>query len=177
MTDLKSDSKISKVFARQIFDSRGNPTVEVEVTTNDGVFRAAVPSGASTGIYEALELRDGGKQYMGKGVSKAVANVNTIIGPALVKAAADPAAQKVDDLMVKELDGTTNEWGFPLPARCHRDSWCVARGLPRGRRGPKGCALGTLRISQRIRPCLPVPAFNIINGGTHAGNKLPMQNS
>ncbi|PKI72530.1 hypothetical protein CRG98_007052, partial [Punica granatum] len=78
-------AKIKYVKARQIFDSRGNPTVETDVTLDDGTFaRAAVPSGASTGIYEALELRDGGSEYLGKGVSKAVENVNTIIGPALV---------------------------------------------------------------------------------------------
>ncbi|PKI57675.1 hypothetical protein CRG98_022003, partial [Punica granatum] len=78
-------AKIKCVKARQIFDSRGNPTVEADVTLDDGTFaRAAVPSGASTGIYEALELRDGGSDYLGKGVSKAVGNVNTIIGPALV---------------------------------------------------------------------------------------------
>lgn len=83
---LKGTSpEITKVVARQIFDSRGNPTVEAEVTTGKGVFRAAVPSGASTGIHEAVELRDGDKaKYMGKGVTKAVANVNTIIAPALI---------------------------------------------------------------------------------------------
>ena len=178
MTDLKSDSKISKVFARQIFDSRGNPTVEVEVTTNDGVFRAAVPSGASTGIYEALELRDGGKQYMGKGVSKAVANVNTIIGPALVKAAADPAAQKkIDDLMVKELDGTTNEWGFPKKKLGANAILGVSLAVCRAGAAARKVALWKhiADLAENKTPCLPVPAFNIINGGTHAGNKLPMQ--
>jgi len=78
---------VQAIKARQIFDSRGNPTVEVDLTTDKGVFRAAVPSGASTGIYEALELRDGDKaNYHGKGVSKAINNINTVIGPALVKA-------------------------------------------------------------------------------------------
>ena len=78
--------KILKIHARQIFDSRGNPTVEVDLSTAKGLFRGAVPSGASTGIYEALEMRDGDKsKYMGKGVSKAVANVNDVIGPALIE--------------------------------------------------------------------------------------------
>ena len=78
-------STIQSVFARQIFDSRGNPTIEVDVTTEDGSFgRAAVPSGASTGEHEAVELRDGGSSYLGKGVLKAVHHVNTILGPAVV---------------------------------------------------------------------------------------------
>ncbi|XWS50664.1 hypothetical protein CRYUN_Cryun12cG0105700 [Craigia yunnanensis] len=103
---------IKSVKARQIFDSRGNPTVEADVTLSDGsVAMAAVPSGASTGIYEALELRDGGSDYLGKGVLKAVENVNTIIGPALV--GKDPTEQaKIDDFMVQQLDGTVNEWGW-----------------------------------------------------------------
>ncbi|KAH1258724.1 Enolase [Glycine max] len=97
---------IVSIKARQIFDSRGNPTVEVDLTCSDGTFaRAAVPSGASTGIYEALELRDGGSDYLGKGVSKAVDNVNTIIAPALV--GKDPTQQTaIDNLMVQQLDGT-----------------------------------------------------------------------
>ncbi|KAF2289769.1 hypothetical protein GH714_038548 [Hevea brasiliensis] len=103
---------IVSVKARQIFDSRGNPTVEADVKLSDGhLARAAVPSGASTGIYEALELRDGGSDYLGKGVSKAVENVNTIIGPALV--GKDPTDQvAVDNFMVQQLDGTVNEWGW-----------------------------------------------------------------
>ena len=79
-----SASTISAVHAREILDSRGNPTVEVEMTTSDGVFRASVPSGASTGAYEAVELRDGGDRYLGKGVLTAVANVNDIIAPAVL---------------------------------------------------------------------------------------------
>jgi enolase len=104
---------IKSIIARQIFDSRGNPTVEADVHLSDNSFyRAAVPSGASTGIYEAVELRDGGKDYMGKGVSKAVNNVNTIIAPALV--GKDPTDQSgIDLFMVRELDGTQNEWGWP----------------------------------------------------------------
>merc|ERR1712087_482843 len=90
---------IKKIFARQIYDSRGNPTVEVDLTTEKGIFRAAVPSGASTGIYEALELRDKVKaDWHGKGVTKAIANVNDVIAPALVKENLDPVEQnKIDE--------------------------------------------------------------------------------
>ncbi|KAI8563153.1 hypothetical protein RHMOL_Rhmol03G0090500 [Rhododendron molle] len=105
-------AKIQFVKARQIFDSRGNPTVEVDVGLDNGIkARAAVPSGASTGVYEALELRDGGSDYLGKGVSKAVDNVNSIIGPALI--GKDPTEQTaIDNFMVQQLDGTVNEWGW-----------------------------------------------------------------
>ena len=99
-------SKIQSIRARQIFDSRGNPTIEADVLTHDGLFRAAVPSGASTGKYEALELRDGDKNlYLGKGVSKAVDNVNSIIAKELK--GKDPVHQKeIDNFMIRELDGT-----------------------------------------------------------------------
>lgn len=109
-------STIKAVKARQIFDSRGNPTVEVDVVTEDGLFRAAVPSGASTGAYEALELRDGVKsEWMGKGVTKAVSNVNNIIGPKVL--GMDPTNQEaLDKFMIEQLDGTTNEFG-----------WCKAK--------------------------------------------------
>lgn len=100
---------IRQIHARQIFDSRGNPTVEVDVTTDKGLFRAAVPSGASTGSHEAIELRDLGKDFMSKGVLNAVKNVNTIIGPALMKKDICVFEQKkVDDFMI-ELDGTENK--------------------------------------------------------------------
>ena len=101
---------ISKIHARSIFDSRGNPTVEVDVTTEKGLFRAGVPSGASTGIHEALEMRDGNKsKYHGKGVSNAVANVNDIIAPAMLKENLDVTDQgAIDDFLIK-LDGTANK--------------------------------------------------------------------
>lgn len=102
-----SKSKIAKIFAREILDSRGNPTVEADVHTEDGaMFRAAVPSGASTGIYEALELRDGDKErYLGKGVLKAVDNINSIIAPALIgKSVLEQ--KEIDAIMVEELDGS-----------------------------------------------------------------------
>ena len=104
---------IKELKAREILDSRGNPTVEADVITNDGqVFRAAVPSGASTGIYEALELRDkDAKRYLGKGVINAVNNVTSILSPALVgKDVTDQTG--IDKHMVEKLDGTQNEWGW-----------------------------------------------------------------
>lgn len=107
-----SISSITGIRARQIFDSRGNPTIEADVTTQDGLFRAAVPSGASTGKYEALELRDGDKSaYLGKGVSKAVDNVNNVIAKSLL--GLNPVKQEeIDNLMVRELDGSQNEFGW-----------------------------------------------------------------
>jgi enolase len=106
-------STIASLRAREILDSRGNPTVEADVITNDGhVFRASVPSGASTGIYEALELRDKDeKRFLGKGVLKAVDNVNKILAPAL-KGLNVRDQNKIDRKMVEELDGTQNEWGW-----------------------------------------------------------------
>jgi len=99
---------IKSIHARQIFDSRGNPTVEVDLTTDKGLFRAAVPSGASTGIYEAIELRDGDKsRYLGKGVSKAVSNVKEIIAPALI--GRNVLNQEEIDNLMNELDGTHNK--------------------------------------------------------------------
>lgn len=167
---------ITGVVGRQIFDSRGNPTVEVDIITQQGLFRAAVPSGASTGIYEALELRDGGKGYMGKGVSKAVQNVNTIIGPALI--GMNPMEQqKIDDYMVQSLDGTSNEWGWCKSKLGANAILGVSLAVCRA-----GAAAAGLPLYQHIANLsgnkdlvLPVPAFNIINGGTHAGNALAMQ--
>ena len=106
MDPQQSTIVIKKVTAREILDSRGGPTVEVEIETEQGVFDAKVPSGASTGIYEALELRDGDKsRFLGKGVLKAVGNVNTIIAPAIVGKQVGHQ-QEIDDLMVKKLDGS-----------------------------------------------------------------------
>lgn len=100
-------SAITAVKGREIIDSRGNPTVEVDITTSKGTFTASVPSGASTGIYEACELRDGGSRYMGKGVRKAVENVNTVLANAVK--GMDAADQRaIDDAMLK-VDGTPNK--------------------------------------------------------------------
>ncbi|KAI5080056.1 hypothetical protein GOP47_0005535 [Adiantum capillus-veneris] len=168
---------ISCVKARQIFDSRGNPTLEVDVGLSDKTFhRAAVPSGASTGAYEALELRDGGKDYLGKGVSKAVNNVNQIIGPALV--GKDPTNQKeIDNFMVHELDGTKNEWGWCKQKLGANAILAVSLAVCKA-----GAAVNKIPLYKHIANLagnsslvLPVPAFNVINGGSHAGNKLAMQ--
>lgn len=168
---------ITKVYGRQVFDSRGNPTVEVEVTTQLGKYSAIVPSGASTGIYEANELRDDIKEdYFGKGVSKAVDNVNNIIGPALI--GMDPTEQEdIDRKMVEELDGSKNEWGWSkakLGANAILGvSLAVCRAGAGATRTPLYQHIATLAGNQEI--VLPVPSFNIINGGSHAGNKLAMQ--
>ncbi|KAF7056483.1 hypothetical protein CFC21_063884 [Triticum aestivum] len=168
---------IQSVKARQIFDSRANPTVEVDVCCSDGTFaRAAVPSGASTGVYEALELRDGGSDYLGKGVSKAVNNVNSIIAPALV--GKDPTAQtELDNFMVQQLDGTKNEWGWCKQKLGANAILAVSLAVCKA-----GASVKKIPLYQHIanlagnkQLVLPVPAFNVINGGSHAGNKLAMQ--
>jgi enolase len=168
---------IASIKARQIFDSRGNPTVEADVILSDGTLaRAAVPSGASTGIYEALELRDGGSDYLGKGVSKAVNNVNTIIAPALI--GKDPTAQvEIDNYMVQELDGTKNEWGWCKQKLGANAILAVSLAICKA-----GASVNKIPLYQHIANIagnktlvLPVPAFNVINGGSHAGNKLAMQ--
>ncbi|KAK1261965.1 Enolase [Acorus gramineus] len=170
-------AKIKCVKARQIFDSRGNPTVEVDVTLDDDtVERAAVPSGASTGVYEALELRDGGSDYLGKGVLKAVGNVNSIIGPALI--GKDPTQQtEIDTYMVQKLDGTQNEWGWckqKLGANAILAvSLAVCKAGARVKKIPLYKHIANLAGNKNL--VLPVPAFNVINGGSHAGNKLAMQ--
>jgi len=163
---------ILKVHARQIFDSRGNPTVEVDLTTDKGVFRAAVPSGASTGIYEAVELRDGGKNYMGKGVAKAVENVNAVLGPTLVQKNLDITKQSEVDALLCELDGTENKGKLGANAILG-----VSMAVCRAAAAEKGIPLyrHIQQISGTSDVVLPVPAFNVINGGSHAGNKLAMQ--
>ena len=168
---------IKVVKGRQIFDSRGNPTVEVDITLSDGTLaRAAVPSGASTGIYEALELRDGGSDYLGKGVLKAVENVNSIIGPALI--GKDPTEQtKLDNFMVQQLDGTVNEWGWCKQKLGANAILAVSLAVCKA-----GASVNKIPLYKHIAILagnktlvLPVPAFNVINGGSHAGNKLAMQ--
>ncbi|GJN01018.1 hypothetical protein PR202_ga18250 [Eleusine coracana subsp. coracana] len=168
---------ISSVKARQIFDSRGNPTVEVDIGLSDGSFaRGAVPSGASTGIYEALELRDGGSDYLGKGVLKAVNNVNSIIGPAII--GKDPTEQaEIDNFMVQQLDGTSNDWGWCKQKLGANAILAVSLAVCKA-----GAMVKKIPLYQHIANLagnktlvLPVPAFNVINGGSHAGNKLAMQ--
>jgi enolase len=170
---------ITSVTARQIFDSRGNPTVECDVKTEHGVFRAAVPSGASTGIYEALEMRDGIKtDYMGKGVCKAVENVKTAIAAGIM--GMDESDQKaIDNKMVQELDGTQNEWGWcksKLGANAILAvSMAVCKAGAAAKKVPLYEHIAALAGNSTEEMFLPVPAFNIINGGSHAGNKLAMQ--
>jgi len=168
-----SPSGLSKVHAREILDSRGNPTVEVDITTSCGIFRAAVPSGASTGIHEALELRDkDGNRYRGKGVLTAVSNINDIIGPALLSMNIDCTQQKeVDDILLK-LDGTENKSYLGANAILAVSMACCKAGAAQ-----KGVPLyeHIASLSGNTNVILPVPAFNVINGGSHAGNKLAMQ--
>ena len=160
---------ISKVKAREILDSRGNPTVEVDVLLSDGTLgRAAVPSGASTGEHEALELRDGDKaRYGGKGTLKAVANVDNIIGPKVK--GMDPFKQKELDKFMIELDGTPTKSKLGANAILG-----VSLATARAAANSKGLPLyrylgGTKAVT------LPVPLMNIINGGLHADNSLDLQ--
>ncbi|KAK4875507.1 hypothetical protein RN001_011929 [Aquatica leii] len=170
---IQNSSKNLSVFARQIFDSRGNPTVEVDLITDLGLFRAAVPSGASTGVHEALELRDeDGANYHGKGVLKAVGHVNQSIGPALLKQPFEVTQQREIDEFMLQLDGTENKSKFGANAILGV-SLAVAKAGAAKRGIPLYKHLADLAGNKEI--ILPVPAFNVINGGSHAGNKLAMQ--
>lgn len=168
------DATIESVMAREILDSRGNPTVEVEVGIDDGrVFRASVPSGASTGAYEAVELRDGDKdRYLGKGVLKAVENVNTVLGPAVK--GMDPAEQSAIDKTMIELDGTPNKANMGANAILG-----VSLAVSKAGAAAKGVPLykhyADLAGNDQEKYTMPVPCFNVINGGSHAGNKLAFQ--
>merc|ERR1712117_794493 len=164
---------IKKIFARQIYDSRGNPTVEVDLTTEKGIFRAAVPSGASTGIYEALELRDKDKsKWHGKGVTKAVSNINNVLAPELVKAGLDPVEQVAIDTMMLKIDGTENKNKLGANAILG-----VSMAVCKAGAAMKGVPLyrHIADLAGVSEVMMPVPALNIINGGSHAGNKLAMQ--
>jgi len=161
-------STIIDVTARQIFDSRGNPTVEADVVLEDGSFgRAAVPSGASTGAHEAVELRDGGSPYLGKGVTKAVDNVNTVIANEIQGMdALDQIA--IDQLMI-ELDGTPNKSKLGANA-------ILGVSLAVAKAAAESSALPFFRyIGGPNARVLPVPMMNIINGGQHADNPIDMQ--
>ena len=162
-------SYISEIFARQILDSRGNPTVEVDVITDEGAIgRAAVPSGASTGIHEAAELRDGDKKkYLGKGVLKAVANVNKAIAPTLL--GYDVADQTGIDEMMIELDGTPNKSKLGANA-------ILAVSMAVAKAAAEEAALPLFRyIGGTNAKTLPIPMMNILNGGAHADNKIDFQ--
>jgi len=160
---------IDDVKARQIIDSRGNPTIEVDVTLEDGTLgRAAVPSGASTGAYEAVELRDGDKsKYLGKGVLKAVANVNEKLGPELV--GLDAREQRAIDAKMIEIDGTENKANMGANAILGV-SLATAKAAAQSLGLPLYRYIGGTNARQ-----LPVPMANIINGGKHADNKIDFQ--
>ena len=160
--------KIQKVVAREILDSRGNPTVEVDVVLRNGALgRAAVPSGASTGEHEAIELRDGGKRYKGKGVRKAVANVNTIIGPKL--RGRDVRQQETIDRLLLDLDGTPTKKRLGANALLGV-SLAVARAAAAAAGEPLYRYLGGAKAVT-----LPVPMMNILNGGAHADSSVDLQ--
>ncbi|KAG8004925.1 Gamma-enolase [Nibea albiflora] len=164
---------IVSIVAREILDSRGNPTVEVDLRTEKGLFRAAVPSGASTGIYEALELRDGDKsRYKGKGVLKAVGHINDTLGPALIASGISVVEQEQLDNLMIEMDGTENKSQFGANA-------ILGVSLAICKAGAAETEVPLYRhiadLAGNTELVLPVPAFNVINGGSHAGNKLAMQ--
>jgi enolase len=179
-TNARTFATITSVRAREIIDSRGNPTVEADVLTSEGkVFRAAVPSGASTGIYEALELRDKDpKRYLGKGCLKAVSNVNDILGPAL-KGLDVTHQSKIDKKMVEEIDGTQNEWGWCKQKIGANAILAVSLATARAGADARGIPLyhhlAELAGKRTDKFVLPVPSLNIINGGAHAGNQLEFQ--
>ena len=160
---------INDIFAREIMDSRGNPTIEVEVFLEDGtVGRAAVPSGASTGVHEAVELRDGDKsRYLGKGVLKAVDNVNTIISPELI--GFDATDQAGIDLLMIDLDGSANKGKLGANAILGV-SMAVAKAAAQSLGLPLYQYLGGFNAKE-----LPVPMMNILNGGEHADNNVDIQ--
>ena len=162
-------SYIASIFARQILDSRGNPTVEVDILTeNERLGRAAVPSGASTGIHEAVELRDNNKKvYLGKGVTKAVKNVNTILADNLL--GWDVADQTGIDNMMLELDGTANKAKLGANAML-AVSLAVAKAAALEANLPLYRYIGG--TNARV---MPVPMMNILNGGAHADNKIDFQ--
>ena len=156
---------IRAIRARSIFDSRGNPTVECEVKTAFGVFKSAVPSGASTGSREARELRDGGKAFNGLGVTKVVKNINEIIAPKLI--GKDCREQKLIDGILLELDSSPQKENLGANA-------LLAVSLATARAGALSKKKEVWQYMSELisrEAMLPVPALNIINGGKHAGMK------
>ncbi|CDO56943.1 hypothetical protein DV495_002183 [Geotrichum candidum] len=165
---------ITKIHSRSVYDSRGNPTVEVDLTTEKGLFRAIVPSGASTGIHEALELRDKDKsKWGGKGVLTAVSNVNDILGPALIKANIDVADQAAVDKFLLEQDGTDNKSKYGANAILG-----ISLAAAKAGAAEKGVPLyqHIAELAKTPGPyVLPVPFQNVLNGGSHAGGRLAIQ--
>ncbi len=162
-----SSTTIERVHARQVLDSRGNPTVEAEVFTRSGFGRAAVPSGASTGISEAVELRDGGEEYVGKGVSGAVSNVNDAIARAVV--GRDATSQELIDQVMIDLDGTPNKAKLGANAIL-----AVSLATARAAAATLGQPLFRYLGGPSAR-YLPVPCLNVLNGGAHAANSVDIQ--
>ena len=161
-------TQIDSIKAREILDSRGNPTVEVDVRLSDGTTaRAAVPSGASTGAFEAAELRDGGSRYLGKGVATAVANVTTKIAPAIK--GMDPFDQRALDQKMIELDGTVNKSSLGANAILGV-SLAVAKAAAAQKKLPFYSFIGGASAN-----LLPVPMMNILNGGAHADTNVDIQ--
>lgn len=163
-------SRIKSVKAREVLDSRGNPTVEVELVTENSRASAMVPSGASTGIHEALELRDGGERFHGKGVLKAVENVNARIAPKI--SGMDVVAQRELDNAMLELDGTENKSVLGANAILG-----VSLAACRAAANDKSIPLfkHIAELAEVTEFVLPVPSLNVINGGEHAGNNLDIQ--
>nr|POE82741.1 enolase [Quercus suber] len=165
---------INKIHARYVYDSRGNPTVEVDIVTETGLHRAIVPSGASTGSHEACELRDGDKsKWGGKGVLKAVANVNDTIAPALIKEGLDVKDQSAVDNFLNKLDGTTNKTKLGANAILGV-SMAVAKAAAAEKRVPLYAHISDLAGTKKPY-VLPVPFMNVLNGGSHAGGRLAFQ--
>ena len=161
-------SNIEIIHARQILDSRGNPTIEVDVVTDEGAFgRAAVPSGASTGIHEAMELRDGGSLWMGKGVTLAVEHVNEVLNEELH--GIDVTEQRLIDQIMIDVDGTENKSNLGANAILGV-SLAVAKAAAESVRQPLYRYIGGANVGM-----LPVPMMNILNGGSHADNKIDIQ--
>ncbi|MEY4252104.1 MAG: enolase, partial [Actinomycetota bacterium] len=161
-------SEIVEVVGREVLDSRGNPTVEVEVVLDSGaVGRAIVPSGASTGEHEAVELRDGGARYLGKGVSKAVSNVNSAIASLII--GMDATNQRALDTALINLDGTENKSRLGANAMLGA-SMAVAHAAASELELPLYRAVGGPHAH-----VLPVPMMNVINGGAHADNNVDLQ--
>ncbi|KAK1321309.1 Cytosolic enolase 3 [Acorus calamus] len=167
-------SAITKIKARQVFDSRGIPTVEVDLHTNKGVFRASSPSGVSFGMHEVVELRDGDmKKYLGKGVTKAVKNINEKISEALI--GMDPTLQSQIDQAMMDLDKTENKArNAELGANA-----ILAVSIAACKAGAAEKEVSLYKhiadLSGKGKPVLPVPAITVISGGKHAGNNLAAQ--
>ena len=169
MNDGRSSlNEIIEVRARQILDSRGNPTLEADVVLESGVWgRAAVPSGASTGEHEAVELRDGGEAFLGKGVTRAVDNVNSTIGPELMGIPVEE--QRTVDEIMRQLDGTDNKGNLGANA-------ILAVSMAAARAAAAYLGVPLYRYIGGLSPAkLPVPMINVLNGGRHASNPLDLQ--